>query len=694
MSMVINTNVASLSAQRNISTAVRDQSEAMERLSSGKRINSAKDDAAGLGISNRMTSQIRGLDQAVRNANDGISLIQTAEGALDQTTNILQRMRELSIQSANGTYNDSENRASLDAEFKQLLDEIDRIAETTQFNGQNILDGNLNEVSLQIGSDAYQTVDFGIDAMDTKNLGMGSTSTDVIGSEMILTAASSFSSGGSITIGYNDVNINGQSIIKAGGDEFIPTADSMDKLIDSINENVQGVTATLVGSASRAITGDGNISNTEEITVTLTMADDTVQTFKIRDATSMDEITTKLNETGNGAFNASVVDGKFVVTAEDAKHIEVTDGGSAIGGSISATSSIALTSDNGDPIKIQRGTTGSYADLATLGFRESTEAGTIEGTGMTAASTAWGAGDVTINGVVIDEGVTAGSLATKIDAINAVSDQTGVKAEAFVTAELDLSSVVSFSSAALDINGTLTTALSTGATIADLATAINNKTDLTGIKATVSGQNIQLEGNSSSMNIAIATAASPAVINSTLLSSASITITKGNEISAGSALATMSGGSSAYKTVQGGLKLTSETGNPISIDLGTAASVSEHGLIKSNVTAEGSFGASLDSLSISTAKNAQNSIDTIDKAINTVNSQRGELGAINNRLEFSVDNLQSVSQQTSAARSRIVDADFAKESASLSRAQVLQQAGTAMLAQANSQSETVLNLLK
>jgi len=694
MSMVINTNVASLSAQRNISTAVRDQSEAMERLSSGKRINSAKDDAAGLGISNRMTSQIRGLDQAVRNANDGISLIQTAEGALDQTTNILQRMRELSIQSANGTYNDSENRASLDAEFKQLLDEIDRIAETTQFNGQNILDGNLNEVSLQIGSDAYQTVDFGIDAMDTKNLGMGSTSTDVIGSEMILTAASSFSSGGSITIGYNDVNINGQSIIKAGGDEFIPTADSMDKLIDSINENVQGVTATLVGSASRAITGDGNISNTEEITVTLTMADDTVQTFKIRDATSMDEITTKLNETGNGAFNASVVDGKFVVTAEDAKHIEVTDGGSAIGGSISATSSIALTSDNGDPIKIQRGTTGSYADLATLGFRESTEAGTIEGTGMTAASTAWGAGDVTINGVVIDEGVTAGSLATKIDAINAVSDQTGVKAEAFVTAELDLSSVVSFSSAALDINGTLTTALSTGATIADLATAINNKTDLTGIKATVSGQNIQLEGNSSSMNIAIATAASPAVINSTLLSSASITITKGDEISAGSALATMSGGSSAYKTVHGGLKLTSETGSPISIDLGTAASVSEHGLIKSNVTAEGSFGASLDSLSISTAKNAQNSIDTIDKAINTVNSQRGELGAINNRLEFSVDNLQSVSQQTSAARSRIVDADFAKESASLSRAQVLQQAGTAMLAQANSAPQQVLQLLQ
>ena len=190
MSMVINTNVASIGAQRHISVAVREQSEAMERLSSGKRINSARDDAAGLGISNRMTSQIRGLDQAVRNANDGISLIQTAEGALDQSTNVLQRMRELSIQSANGTYNDSENRASLDAEFKQLLMEIDRIAETTKFNGQTLLDGEMKNVDLQIGADANQTVSFGIDDMGTKSLGMGSTSTDMLGSAMVLTAAS------------------------------------------------------------------------------------------------------------------------------------------------------------------------------------------------------------------------------------------------------------------------------------------------------------------------------------------------------------------------------------------------------------------------------------------------------------------------------------------------------------------------
>jgi len=696
MSMVIGTNVASLSAQRQIGMAVRDQGEAMERLSSGKRINSAKDDAAGLGISNSMTSQIRGLDQAVRNANDGISMIQTAEGALDQTTNILQRMRELSVQSANGTYNDSENRASLDAEFKQLLAEIDRIAENTEFNGKTLLNGDQkNGVAIQVGDQSNQTVKFEIDAMDTKSLGMGSTSVDVVGSAMVLTAGSSFSSAGSVSIGYNDVLINGQSVIAAGGSEFVASADSVDNLVNAINDNVNGVSASLIASTEIALSGDGNISTTEEITVALVMADDTTLSYKIRDADSITEIVDKLNDTGGGKFTAAINDdGKFVVTAEGVKTITVTDGGSALGAGGSATAALALTSSTGDPITVERGSTGSFADLATLGLRESSVSGTVEGNGMTAASTAWGVGDVSINGVVINEGVTAGSLATKVDAINAVSSQTGVTAEAFVTAELDLSSVSTFSSAALDINGTLTTALSSGATIADLATAINNQSDLTGIKATMSGQNILLEGNSSAMNIAIASAASAAVINTTIASSASITITKGDNISAGIALVGMSGGSTSYKTVYGGLKLTSDTGNPISIDLGTAASIAEHGLLEANNVGAAAGGAALSSLSVDSATNAQKAIDVIDNALNTVNGQRGDLGAVNNRLEFTVDNLQSVSQQTSAARSRILDADFAKESASLSRAQVLQQAGTAMLAQANSAPQQVLSILR
>src|SRR6056297_4124405 len=140
MALTINTNVASLNAQRNLGSSQANLNKSMQRLSSGLRINSAKDDAAGLAISDRMTAQIRGLNQAVRNANDGISVAQTAEGAMQESTNILQRMRELSIQSANGT-NSSSDRAALQKEVSALQDELTRIADTTAFGTQKLLDG-------------------------------------------------------------------------------------------------------------------------------------------------------------------------------------------------------------------------------------------------------------------------------------------------------------------------------------------------------------------------------------------------------------------------------------------------------------------------------------------------------------------------------------------------------------------------
>src|SRR5690554_4842792 len=155
MSLVINTNVASLNSQRQLMQSGNALDQATERLSSGQRINSAKDDAAGLAISNRMTSQVRGLDQAIRNANDGISMIQTAEGALQETTNILQRMRELSVQSANGIYTDGD-RETLNAEVEQLREELNRIAAETSFNGQKLLDGALGQVDLQVGDQSRQ----------------------------------------------------------------------------------------------------------------------------------------------------------------------------------------------------------------------------------------------------------------------------------------------------------------------------------------------------------------------------------------------------------------------------------------------------------------------------------------------------------------------------------------------------------
>src|SRR3982751_6325828 len=170
MGMSINTNVSSLTAQRS-SSRVQDQlSTSMARLSSGLRINSAKDDAAGLAISERFTTQIRGLNQAVRNANDGISLAQTAEGALGETGNALQRIRELAIQSANST-NSASDRAALNAESAQLLAEIQRNGLTTQFHGQNILDGTFSSAQFQVGANANQTISFGITGATTNLLG-------------------------------------------------------------------------------------------------------------------------------------------------------------------------------------------------------------------------------------------------------------------------------------------------------------------------------------------------------------------------------------------------------------------------------------------------------------------------------------------------------------------------------------------
>ncbi len=170
MALTINTNVASLNAQRNLGSTQSNLNKSMQRLSSGLRINSAKDDAAGLAISDRMTAQIRGLNQAVRNSNDGISLAQTAEGALQESTNIIQRMRELAVQSANDT-NSASDRASLQAEVDQLVEEMDRIATTTEFNGTKLIDGSFSSATFQVGADAGQTISFDISSAATKDLG-------------------------------------------------------------------------------------------------------------------------------------------------------------------------------------------------------------------------------------------------------------------------------------------------------------------------------------------------------------------------------------------------------------------------------------------------------------------------------------------------------------------------------------------
>lgn len=172
MAVTVNTNVSALIAQRNLSLSTNMLNQSLERLSSGNRINSAKDDAAGLQISNRLNSQMRGLDVAVRNANDGISIMQTAEGAMKETTNILQRMRDLSLQSSNGSNSKSE-RIAIQEEMTALDDELNRIAETTSFGGNKLLNGNFASASFQIGASSGEAVQVNLENMrsDTKNMG-------------------------------------------------------------------------------------------------------------------------------------------------------------------------------------------------------------------------------------------------------------------------------------------------------------------------------------------------------------------------------------------------------------------------------------------------------------------------------------------------------------------------------------------
>jgi len=174
MPQVINTNVASLNAQRNLNTSQRSADTTLQRLSSGLRINSAKDDAAGLAISERFTSQVKGLNQAIRNANDGISLSQVAEGALGEAANALQRIRELAVQSANAT-NSGSDRKALQAEVSQLVEEIDRIASETEFNGLRILDGSYTTQQFQVGANANQTIGVSIDGTKANRLDQLST---------------------------------------------------------------------------------------------------------------------------------------------------------------------------------------------------------------------------------------------------------------------------------------------------------------------------------------------------------------------------------------------------------------------------------------------------------------------------------------------------------------------------------------
>jgi flagellin len=266
MASVINSNIASLNAQRNLSSSQNSLNTSLQRLSSGLRINSAKDDAAGLAISERMTSQIKGLNQAARNANDGISLAQTAEGALAEVTNNLQRIRELAIQSSNAT-NSGSDRNALQTEVTQLLNEIDRVANQTQFNGVNLLDGSFTGAVFQVGANAGETITVS-STTDANIAALGSVSEN---NDAGLSVAATGLTGFGTAIAAGGVTINGTDIGAIGSASS--AAERAGQLVNAINNVSQ---QTGVGAAYDNATGQISLNSATTVTVGGTVNDATV----------------------------------------------------------------------------------------------------------------------------------------------------------------------------------------------------------------------------------------------------------------------------------------------------------------------------------------------------------------------------------------------------------------------------------
>jgi len=340
MALTINTNVPSLNAQRNLSKSQNDLSQAMQRLSSGLRINSAKDDAAGLAISDRMTSQIRGLNQAARNANDGISLAQTAEGALQETTNILQRMRELAVQSANDT-NSASDRSSLQAEVNQLNAEMQRIAESTEFNGGKLLNGDMSNAQFQVGPNAGDTITFSIRTATPGTLGNNSLTTDNATPDFSIEAATSAAAG----VQDNDVLAQTLTISGPEGTETasFAAASTANVIAGKINNetDVTGVSATAKTTATLGnLSADGTIGfKLQGSNATATSISATVTT------TDLTNLARAVNEqSGNTGIIAILSPDKATVTLEqsngyDVKIIDFTH--------TTATETIDLTGSQG-----------------------------------------------------------------------------------------------------------------------------------------------------------------------------------------------------------------------------------------------------------------------------------------------------------------------------------------------------------
>ncbi len=667
MPQIINTNIASLNAQRNLNTSQSALNVALQRLSTGMRINSAKDDAAGLAISERFTTQIRGLNQAARNANDGISLAQTGEGALGEVTNNLQRIRELAVQAANST-NSASDRAALNLEVQQRLAEIDRTSAQTSFNGQKILDGSFGTAQFQIGANVGETIGVGL-ATSMRQNAIGAIAS---AQSANLSAVFGASTTG-IQLATGDLTINGTSVAAGTYSTAASLASAINTAAGSSIAAASGNTINLTNSTGSAITIGGSAnplgvttvaaattgSPTPTVDNNITSADFAVNAFTVSDLT--------INVNGGGAVTvtAGTYDQAGLIAAIN------TAAGSAIAAS-DGSGGITVTGPTG-------GAVFAGTDAATLGIGTVADAATDNN--ITSADFSVAAFNVT--GLTVDLGAGGGaqtvanglySAAGLIAAINSAAGST--------VAATDGSGGINITNAtsnAFTFAGANAATLGIGTVAAQTPGVTTNGTasssDLTSALATVNAAGSVTVA--SDFSIQIGSSAAVNVANGTYATAQALTDAINNALGGN--------GNASYDGTSGQISINSSEAVTIA---GTS------GLTTLGFSATNAVSGNLVSTNVLTLSAANETIQRIDSALSSVSTLRSTFGAIQNRFESVITAVQTTSENLTASRSRIQDADFAAETAALTRAQILQQAGTAILAQANALPNNVLALLR
>ena len=708
MPIAINTNLNALFAQAADTTAPKSQSLAMQRLSTGLRINSAKDDAAGLAISNRMTSTIKGLSMAIRNANDGINMAQTADGALSQTTSILQRMRELAVQASNAS-NSADNRASMQQEVSQLKTQIDQIAKTTNFNDINLLDGSATKLDLQIGANQGQTMTMNFDSAQTKDIGVGS----------IATLTSNASSTVSKMVS-GDLTINGVQVgaSLATSDNVSYETTSGDRASSAIAKAAainavsaqSGVTATV-----NATSVNGSTMTVQASTGTITINGVTTASFAtsgtdagISRQTVVGAINNISSQTGVTAIDTGDMIHGVQLFAKDGRNITLTStlatASTGLGNSTATTytGTYTLASATNSPITLGSGIGNNIANSGlTIGTYAANTSQVVTTTrATTAAAPAAGTtglldgSSLKLNGVVIGAALASDDMSSDTSSAGSTKAASAIAIAAAINKSTGLTGVSAVAQAntivgttfgaatftAIKLNGvTINSNNMTNYTRADVANLVNRYTGQTGVSAADNGKGITYTA-ADGRNIEMAVVATTSTNAKTIGLNANVVV---------GATATTTSAVTTYAQVA------LQSSNQFTVQSGTSGDAN---LNKLGFTV-GTFGGSnaglkIKDIDISTQAGAQSALNSIDAAIKTVSANQSRAGAFLNRLDAVVSNLTTQNTNMTASRSSILDTDYSTETTNLAKSQIISQAATAMLAQANQSAQSVLSLLK